>query len=164
MRQLLTALTCALGLTAGTAQADDVIQARLMSLELANDIAMEAVKACRETGYQVSVVVVDRNGNDQVVMRDAKASRFTIEIARKKANATILSAVSTGEFLKNRSDITQAMNHLDEVLVLRGALPINAAGSLIGAVGVSGALGGDKDEACAQKAMDAVADRLAFAD
>jgi uncharacterized protein GlcG (DUF336 family) len=149
---------------AGTVQAEDVIQARLMSLELANDIAMAAVQACRETGYQVSVVVVDRNGIDQVVVRDAKASRFTTEIARKKANATILSAVSTGEFLKNRADITQAMNHLDEILVLRGALPINAAGSLIGAVGVSGALGGDKDEACAQQAMDSVADRLAFAD
>lgn len=164
MQKPLTALTCALGLMAGSAQADDLIQARLMSLELANDIATAAVQACRETGYQVSVVVVDRNGIDQVVLRDAKASRFTTEIARKKANASILSTVSTGDFLKNRSDITQAMNHLDEVLVLRGALPINAAGSLIGAVGVSGALGGDKDEACAQKALDSVADRLAFAE
>lgn len=163
LRQLTAAAGCALSLT-GTAQADDVVQARLMSLELANDIAMAAVQACRESGYQVSVVVVDRNGIDQVVLRDAKASRFTTEIARKKANATILSSVSTGEFLNNRTDITAAMNHLDEILVLRGALPINAAGSLIGAVGVSGALGGDKDEACAMKAMDSVADRLAFAE
>lgn len=145
-----------------TIQASDVIGARLMSLELANDIAMAAVKACRETGYQVSVVVVDRSGIPQVVLRDAKASRFTTEIALKKANASVLGGVSTHAFLQNRSDISATMNHLDEVLVLRGALPIEAAGSMLGAVGVSGALGGDKDEVCAQAGLDAVADRLAF--
>lgn len=165
MRSKLTGLSLALLSTFGlihTAQADDVISARLMSLELANDIAMEAVKACRELGYQVSVVVVDRSGIPQVVLRDAKASRFTTEIALKKANASILGGVSTHTFLQNRSDISATMNHVDEVLVLRGALPIEAAGSMLGAVGVSGALGGDKDEICAQKGLEAVAERLAF--
>jgi uncharacterized protein GlcG (DUF336 family) len=157
---LATTLLCSLGSTAS--RADDVIQSRLMGLELANDIAMAAVRACREAGYQVSAVVVDRSGIPQVVLRDTKASRFTTEIAMKKANATVLSGVSTKAFLANRSDITATMNHLDDVLVLRGALPIQAAGSLLGAIGVSGALGGDKDEACAQKGLDAVADRLAF--
>jgi uncharacterized protein GlcG (DUF336 family) len=155
------AVLSGLGLTQ-PALAQDVISARLMSLELANDIAMESVKACRELGYQVSVVVVDRSGIPQVVLRDAKASRFTTEIALKKANASILGGVSTHAFLQNRADISDTMNQLDEVLVLRGALPIEAAGSMIGAVGVSGALGGDKDEICAQKGLDAVADRLAF--
>jgi uncharacterized protein GlcG (DUF336 family) len=35
---------------------------------------------------------------------------------------------------------------------------------LLGAVGVSGAPGGDKDEACAQAALKAVQDRLDFVD
>lgn len=146
------------------AQADDVIDTRLMSLELAADIARGAVEACRAMGYQVSAVVVDRSGIEQVVMRDVHASRFTTGIARRKANAVILSAVSTAEFLRNRPEIIASMNQLDEVLVLQGGLPIQAAGSLIGAVGVSGALGGDKDEACAAKALEGVADRLAFVD
>jgi uncharacterized protein GlcG (DUF336 family) len=159
----LPALALLFGLTAG-ASADDLVQTRTMSLELAADIARGAVAACRELGYQVSAVVVDRSGVTQVVMRDALASRFNTEIARKKANAVVLGAVSTTEFLANRPEIIAAMNQLDDVLVLRGALPVRAAGSLLGAVGVSGALGGDKDEACAQKALDAVAERLAFAD
>jgi len=158
---LVTALSALLAFST-QARAEDVISTRLMTLELANDIAMAAVQACRDTGYQVSVVVVDRSAIPQVVLRDVKASRFTTEIALKKANATILGGVSTGDFLSNRSDIADTMNQLDEVLVLRGALPIEAAGSLLGAVGVSGALGGDKDEACARKGLEAVAERLAF--
>lgn len=144
------------------AHADDVVSSRLMTLELANDIATAAVKACRELGYQVSVVVVDRSAVPQVMLRDVKASRFNTELALKKANASVLGGVSTHDFLQNRSDITAVMNHLDDVLVLRGALPIQAAGSMLGAVGVSGALGGDKDEICARKGLEAVADRLAF--
>lgn len=146
------------------AHADDVLTTRQMSLELANDIAMAAVKACREAGYQVSVVVVDRSAVPQVVLRDALASRFTTEIALKKANAAVLGGVSTHDFLQNRRDISDTMNQLNDVLVLRGALPIQAAGSMLGAVGVSGALGGDKDEVCAQRGLDAVAERLAFVD
>lgn len=144
--------------------ADDVITTKQMSLELATDIARAAVNACREAGYQVSAVVVDRSAVTQVVLRDIKATRFTTEIARKKANAAILGGIATGEFLQNRSDIADTLNHLDDVLVLRGALPIESAGSLLGAIGVSGALGGDKDEACAQKGLDAVAERLAFSE
>jgi uncharacterized protein GlcG (DUF336 family) len=46
---------------------------------------------------------------------------------------------------------------------MEGALPIRTAGSLIGAVGVSGAPGGDKDEARAAEALKAVEERLEFA-
>jgi uncharacterized protein GlcG (DUF336 family) len=35
---------------------------------------------------------------------------------------------------------------------------------LLGAIGVSGAPDGDLDEACSQKALDAVADRLEFSE
>jgi uncharacterized protein GlcG (DUF336 family) len=156
----------ALALTAASVQAtqQDVVNTKLMSMELARDIAQRAVEACRAQGYQVSAVVVDRGGAPQVVMRDIYAARFTIEIAEKKANAVVLSGVSSGEFRKNRSDIRQEMNHVTGIMVLDGGLPIRAAGTLIGAVGVSGAPGGEKDEACARKALDSVFDRLEFAD
>ena len=146
------------------AQATDVIEVKRMSLEMANEIAMGAVKACRELGYQVSAVVVDRSGNPQSVMRDVHASRFTIQIAEEKANAVILSGVSSAAFRANREDIRQEMNHVDGVLVLAGGLPIQAGGALLGAVGVSGAPGGDKDEACARQAVEAVQERLDFAE
>lgn len=140
----------------------DVITVRKMSMELAATIADKAVLVCRKQGYQVTAVVVDRNGEPQVMMRDVHASRFTIELAEGKANAVILSGVSSGEMRDSREDIRPELNHVNGILIVQGGLPIRAAGSLIGAVGVSGAPGGDKDEVCAQKALDAVRDRLDF--
>ena len=142
--------------------ADDVITVKRMTVDLAADIAEATMMACRGKGYQVSVVVVDRNANTQVVMRDNLAARFTIQIAEEKANAAVMAGVSSGEFRANRQDIVAEMNEVDGVLVLDGGLLVQAAGSMLGAVGVSGAPGGDIDAACAQAGLDSVADRLAF--
>jgi uncharacterized protein GlcG (DUF336 family) len=140
----------------------DVITVKKMSMELAAEIATKAVTTCRNQGYQVTAVVVDRSGYPQVMMRDVHANRFTAQIAEEKANAVILGGVSSGEIRKNRQDIRQELNHVNGILIMQGGLPIRAAGSIIGAVGVSGAPGGDKDEVCAQKALDTVQDRLDF--
>jgi uncharacterized protein GlcG (DUF336 family) len=56
------------------------------------------------------------------------------------------------------------MNHVRGILMLEGAVAVRAGGALLGAVGVSGAPGGDKDEVCAREAVKAVQDRLDFAD
>jgi uncharacterized protein GlcG (DUF336 family) len=146
------------------AAAEDVIDVKLMTLELARDVATAAVDACRKDGYQVSVVVVDRSGRTQVVLRDVFANQYMTQLAQGKANAVILSGTSSGELRNNRADIADELNLLEDLLVLDGGLPIRVAGSVIGAVGVSGAPGGDKDAACAQRGIDAVQDRLDFAD
>ena len=149
-----------LGLASASINAADMVSVKQISAELASDLAWEAVRACREKGYQVSAVVVDRSASTQVVIRDTLAPRFTIQIAEEKANAVILSKVSSSEFRKNREDIRMEMNHVDGLLVLEGGVPITAAGSLVGAIGVSGAPGGDKDAECALEALESVADRL----
>jgi uncharacterized protein GlcG (DUF336 family) len=146
------------------AQAADVLNAKLMTLDLARDIANHTLEACRKQAYQTAVVVVDRAGDPQVVLRDVYVSRHAVEIAARKASAVILSGVSSGEFRKNRADIHAELNEIPGVLLLQGGLPIRAAGSLIGAVGVSGAPGGEKDEACAAAGIKAVQERLDFAE
>jgi uncharacterized protein GlcG (DUF336 family) len=135
-----------------------------MTLKLASKIARVAVASCADAGYQVSAVVVDRSGAPQVVMRDVFASRFTIEIAERKANAVILSGVSSSEFRVNRAGIVAEMNEVNGILVLDGAVPIRTGGALLGAVGVSGAPGGDKDEACARAGVKDVQEQLDFLD
>ncbi len=158
------ALALAALLPLRVSQAGDFVTSTRMTLELAADIARAAVEACRADGWQVTAVVVDRAGDPQAMLRDLGASRFTIQIATEKANAVILSGVASAEFRRNRDDIRQEMNHVDGILVLEGGVPIRAAGTLVGAVGVSGAPGGDKDEACALKALEKVRERLEFAD
>ncbi|AGA33666.1 hypothetical protein TVNIR_2005 [Thioalkalivibrio nitratireducens DSM 14787] len=143
--------------------ASDFLTQRVMSMEMARDIAQATVDACREMGYQTSAVVVDRGGHPQAILRDSLAAPFTIQIAHDKARAVILSNVASSAFRTNRNDIRMEMNHVDGILVLDGGLPVEVAGSMVGAVGVSGAPGGHLDEQCAQAALDALADRIDFA-
>ncbi|MCU7845616.1 MAG: heme-binding protein [Candidatus Thiodiazotropha sp. (ex Monitilora ramsayi)] len=147
-----------------TAMAGDLVTVKRLSPDLALEMVKSAVAACRADGYQVTAVVVSGDGAEIALMRDVYASRFTIQIAREKANAVILSAVSSGQFRDNRRDIQQEMNHVDGVLVLQGGLPITAGGYQLGAIGVSGAPGGERDEACARKALDQFQERLEFAE
>lgn len=150
--------------TAMSLMASDLITVRRLTAEAAGEAARGAMEACREQGYQVAAVVVDRAGDPQAMIRDTLAPRFTIQIAEDKARAVILSGVGSGEFRANRADIREEMNHVDGVLVLDGGVPIIAAGSLVGAVGVSGAPGGDKDAACAREGLKALQERLDFAE
>ena len=145
-------------------QAADLLNVKLMTLDLARDIADRALDACRKQGYNVSVVVVDRDGAPQVVLRDVYVARSATEIAERKAGAVILSGISSEQFRRNRADIRAELNEIPDVLLIQGGLPIRAGGSLVGAVGVSGAPGGDKDEICAAAGIKAVQQRLDFAE
>lgn len=146
------------------AMAVDVLSVKTIGMDLARDIASEAVKACRAAGYQVSAVVVDRNGNLRAALRDDLASRFTLQIAEEKANMVVMAGVDSGEFKNSREDIRQELNHIDGIIVMQGGVQIVAGGNRVGAVGVSGAPGGDKDEACAKQALKVFVERLEFAD
>ncbi|MCU7829937.1 MAG: heme-binding protein [Candidatus Thiodiazotropha sp. (ex Myrtea sp. 'scaly one' KF741663)] len=157
-------LLCGLLIASSTALAADIISAKRLSPDLALEMVKASVESCRADGYQVTAVVVASDGAEVALMRDVHASRFTIQIAREKANAVILSGIASGAFRDNRRDIQQEMNHVDGVLVLQGGLPIEAGGYQLGAIGVSGAPGGDRDEACARKALNKYQERLEFAE
>lgn len=142
----------------------DLLPVKQITLDLADTIAMKTIEACRAEGYNVSAVVLDRAGIVQAALRDTLAARYTLEIAKRKAGTVILSGVASGEFAQSRQDIRPEIDHIKGLIVMQGGLPIEAAGSLVGAVGVSGAPGGDKDEACARAGLKAVQDKLEFAE
>ncbi|MEJ2452313.1 MAG: heme-binding protein [Gammaproteobacteria bacterium] len=163
MRFLLS-LSIAMGFLAasGMARAEDVLTTKNIGMELARDLASDAIKACRAKGYQVSAVVVDRNGLVRAALRDDLAARFSLKIAEDKANAAIMSGIDSGEFVKQRQDIRMELDNVDGILMLEGGVVINAGGYRIGALGVSGAPGGDKDAACAKKAVKDQQMRMEF--
>ncbi len=161
MKKALPLLLLALPLNV---MAKDVVTQRNVGLALARDLAQAAVDAYRERGWQVTATVVNRAGDVQALLRDDLASRYTLQIAREKAEAVILSGVASSDFRRNRQDIRMEMNHVDGILVLEGGVPVRAAGVLIGALGVSGAPGGDNDEICAKAALDKLQERLEFAE
>ena len=145
------------------ARAADVVNEQNIGMELARDIANETIIACRADGYNVSAVVVDRHGLIRAALRDDLAARFTLEIAERKANMTVMAWTESGQFRQSREDIRQELNHIEGLIVMEGGVRIISGGFNLGAVGVSGAPGGDKDAACALKALDKLNERIEFA-
>ncbi len=165
MRKLTgVAMSVGLMLTSALAQGEDVFSTRNIGMDLARDIASEAVLACRKKGYQVAAVVVDRSATLRAALRDDLAARFTLQIAEEKANAVIMSGTDTGTFARNRKTIVPQLNEVDGIMILRGGVPIDAGGYRVGAIGVSGAPGGDIDEDCAKAALEKYTERLEFAE
>ena len=160
---ILTLLTAYFITMSNTLMAADIVRTINLGMELARDIANNTVIACRKQGYHVSAVVVDRHGITRAALRDDLASRFTLEIAERKANMSIMSWMDSGEFAKVRSDIQQELNHIDGLIVMNGAIKIISGGYNLGAVGVSGAPGGEKDAACARRALETLNERIEFA-
>ena len=146
-----------------SSHAKDIVSDKSIGMELARDIANESILACRKDGYHISVVVVDRFGLVRAALRDDLASRFTLEISERKANMSVMAWADSGDFKASRSDIQQELNHIDGIIVMEGGVKIVASGYNIGAVGVSGAPGGDKDAACAKKAIEKLNERIEFA-
>ena len=108
--------------------------------------------------------MVDRYGILRAALRDDIAASFTLQIAEEKANAVVMSGIPSGQFRDSRGDIRPELNHINGIIIMQGGLPIDAGGSRIGAIGVSGAPGGEKDEVCAAKALESLMERLEFAE
>jgi uncharacterized protein GlcG (DUF336 family) len=159
-KSIIFLLSC---LTGFSSQAADIVSDKSVGMELARDIATETVLACRKSGFHVSAVVVDRFGLVRAALRDDLASRFTLEIAERKANMTVMAWTDSGQFRSARADIQQELNHIDGIIVMEGGIKIISGGRNLGAVGVSGAPGGDKDAACARQALEKLMERLEFA-
>ena len=132
-----------------------------LSLATALTIATTAAETCKGQGYRVSVSVVGRNGEIIVQLRGDNASPHTIENSQRKAYTSRTFRIPSGEFVQRVKDNpTSGAVHLSGIVAARGGLPIKIGDETIGAAAVSGAPGGDKDEACVKAGLDKVADQL----
>jgi len=160
--KLITALAGLL--LAGSVQAEATHQIKLMTPETALKAAQAALQNCRDSGYQVAVAVVDRMGVVQVLLRDRYAGAHTPRMARSKAWSAVSFRTNTSEL----AELTQAgkpqsgVRHLPGVAAVGGGLLIEASGSLLGAIGVSGAPGGEADDKCAAAGIAAIRTDIEF--
>jgi uncharacterized protein GlcG (DUF336 family) len=156
----IAALAGAAVLLAAPAQAQ-LLAHKDLSLATALTIATTAGETCKGQGYRVSVAVVGRNGEIIVHLHGDEASPHTMENSQRKAYTSRTFRVPSGEIAQRLKDNpTLSFVHLNRVVAAQGALPIKIGDEVIGAVGVSGAPGGEKDEACAKTGLDKVADQL----
>ncbi len=155
------AIAAGLALTAATAQAQ-VLTERNISMALANEIAVEAIKACAAKKFNVTATVVDKSGIVRVVLRADNAGPHTVAASRAKAFTSVStrnksSAVMT---MSQKNPGAQYLAAIDGFLLLGGGLPIKAGDAVIGALGIGGAPGGHLDEACGEAALEKVSAKL----
>jgi uncharacterized protein GlcG (DUF336 family) len=152
------ALTAAL-MTQAEAQQGMLMQ-KNVSVWMAQSIATAALEKCQSMGFKVSVVVIDREGQQIVMLRGDGAGLHTPEGADRKAYTARTYRAPSADFAKRvQTDAAYApAMQYTRVLALGGGLPIKAGNEVIGAVGVSGSPG--KDDVCSQAGIDKVADQL----
>ena len=162
----LAALACVWAFAGcGAASAADTLPTethKVLTSNLAIEAAQAAIAACEAQGYKMTATVVDRIGALKVVLVGDGAGRLGAEITRRKAYTAATLRVSTGDFAK-RVATPGAFNPgvFDaQLTTAQGGVPIKVGDDTIGAIGLGGAPGGDKDEACANAGIAKISDRL----
>jgi uncharacterized protein GlcG (DUF336 family) len=137
---------------------------RTLTPEAALRAAQAALAKCRAEGFQVAVAVVDRSGVTQVLLRDRFAAPHTVDTAQRKAQTSINFKANTAALDREMQPGKPAggLRHLPHVLAVAGGMVIEGGGSLVGAIGVSGAPGPASDDVCAAAGIKAIAEDLEF--
>jgi uncharacterized protein GlcG (DUF336 family) len=162
------ALACAVLGTATGVSAQGLVTMQKLSAPLANELVGDTVATCAQKGYAVTAVVVDLDGVRQALLRGNGAPIHTLDNAFFKAySAASLtlarkedSTKAVAERMGKNPATTVPQTPLPNVTYAVGGVTIMADGKAIGAIGVSGAPGGQFDEECARAAIAKIQSRL----
>jgi uncharacterized protein GlcG (DUF336 family) len=164
MRQALLTLALATALPVMAQTQAPTLQIKTLTPETALIAAQAALASCRAQGFQIGVAVVDRSGLTQVFLRDRFAGAHTLQVATDKAWTAASFRTSTLD-LANETQAGKPMSGIrntPRMLAIGGGVVIEGGGSIFGAIGVSGAPGGEADDACARAGIKAIADKIEF--
>jgi len=151
---LASALACGLAASANA----QLLTHKDISLAMATTIVRTTMDTCKAQGYNVSVHVLGREGQVVLAVRHPEAGLATFENSMKKAYTSRTFRTPSGKFADGvKGNPLAGALRLTNIVPAQGALPIVVGEETIGAVGVSGAPGGDKDEACAKAGIEKVA-------
>ncbi len=155
---------CALAISVQADAQESLVTYKSLAPGMALELAQAALTDCQKRGYQVAIAVVDRFGVTQVVLRDRYAGPHTPATASGKAwTAATFRGSTSSLFAISQPGMMQAgIRNLPGVVIIGGGLVVESGGSLVGAIGVSGAPGGDADEACAKAGIEAIQGKLDF--
>lgn len=141
-----------------------------LPLAVAIEWAQTALATCKLFGYPVTATYMNSYGEIKVVLRADGARGSTAETGRRKAYTVIVTGMSSEDYGISMGyppgkptprfpgkPIGLPPGATDQsLIVVEGGLPVkNAAGKIIGAVSVSGALE-RKDHVCAQAGLDKI--------
>jgi uncharacterized protein GlcG (DUF336 family) len=156
---LAVAVCVLVGAFSMTAFSQELLTQKVISMEMAQTMAQTAILQCRDNGYRVSVTVLDNGGNVKVIIRDDGTSLATLDVSHRKAYSALIFRRTSGETAKAFGAMSPPPI-VEGTIMLAGGVPIKVGTETIGAIGVSGAPGGEKDEACANAGIAKIAEKL----
>ena len=158
----LVAATLIIGaFSAGSANAQQgLVTERSITVDAAMELATVSLARCRADGHKVTITVLNRRARTAVVLSEDGVNPHTVENSLRKAYTAFTTRASTAEMAKRQQPGLSGFLLLENLTNLEGGLPIWAGKELVGAIGISGAPGGEKDAACAQAGLDKIAKAL----
>ena len=150
-------------LLAGSGEAQKLLAAHsTLTTAAALKAAQAALARCDKEGYTAAVAVVDRGGHALALLRNGLAGAHTVRTATDKAWTALSFRTDTTELARDTQSgrTASGIRELPNVVAIGGGMMIRAKGALVGAIGVSGAPGGDADDVCAKAGIAAISDEL----
>lgn len=163
MNQIAATFWMSAVLASGSAMAQatpGLISERSISTSAAMELANTSLERCRADGYKVTITVLNRHARTAVVISDDGVNPHTVENSMRKAYTAFTTRSPSADMGKRTQPGLAGFMLLDKITTIEGGLPIFAGKELVGAVGISGAPGGEKDAACAQAGLDKIARSL----
>jgi len=146
----------------GHADAQGLLQTHRISASLANQAVAAAVAKCASQGYVETAVLVDADGVEQAALRGDRAGAHTLDSAFSKAYTAASFKTDTTALVERSKTVPVLANlfKLPHLLLLGGGIVVKAGDEVVGAIGASGAPGGNLDDACASAGLDKIKDQL----
>lgn len=155
----------AAALLLGTAAGHALERVPVLNLETAQAMSRGCEALAKAKGWRMNIAVVDAGANLIVFSRMDRAFLGSADIATRKARFAANFPFTTRfaeELIYGKDGKPGALPGFGEtpgVIAYAGGLPIMAAGTHVGGIGVSGG-SPDEDEQCAAAGLDAVKDAL----
>ncbi len=153
-------ISAATFLGAAVANTQEIVTHRDLSLDAALTVAQGALAKCHADGYNVSLTILDSSGLVKIQIRGDGTGPHTLEHSRRKAYTAFTFKRTSAETAKAWAVSTTPPPVIEGTVGAAGGVPIRIGAEVIGAIGVSGAPGGEKDEACAVAGISKVSSFL----
>ncbi len=134
----------------------EIARAPILTLEQAKAVAAAAAAEARGNGAGGAIAVVDAGGHLLYLERLDGTFPAAAPVATHKAQTAAIFRRATADFETAIRNGRTSLVAVPEMTPLQGGVPIRVGGTVVGAVGVSGAASAEQDEAIAKVAAQAV--------
>ena len=137
------------------------VHTRGPEMALAIEAARAAVESCEAGGFYIGASVIDTSGQPRAMVESDGSDGGHVYVAVRKALVALALKMPSSKASEAVQKSPALLSKITpQMFVMEGAVPIMAGSEMIGAIGASGAAGGDQDEVCAIAGLQKIKDRV----